>query len=500
MKKNVKNLFVLLTLLIYTTVVAGCEALSKNSSIATNNKVKTESKALINNEVNEYKMNIQFDPNGNFLYGNEIVNYINKTDKNFDEIYFHIYPNAYQKKETTPAQFGFDETFPKGFSKGGIDVNNVKVNGKEAKFNVQSADNTILKIKLDKSLKSGERIDVSMDFKVQIPEGKDRLSHYNSHFNLGNWYPIAAEYDKKGWHLDPYYSMGDPFYSDVSNYNVTINTPKEYIVAATGDAVYEKIEGDKKIYNFKGTKVRDFAWAASNKFKVMEKEVEGIRVKSYTDNTDDDTSNLQLSVGEESIKTFNKYYGKYPYKTYSIVQTYFPTGMEYPGIVFITNDKRYKESAYFETIVAHETAHQWWYGVVGDDEVNEAWLDESFACYSENIYYENKFHNSKYIDTLKKVYERYAKNMRGNEPILQPVNEFKSDNDYAMLVYYKGAVMLHELRNQVGDAEFFKILQTFYNKYEFKNATTSDFLGVVEEVTGKNWESFFDRWLKCKVD
>ncbi|WP_242949551.1 M1 family metallopeptidase [Clostridium pasteurianum] len=330
---------------------------------------------------------------------------------------------------------------------------------------------------------------------MKVPKGKDRLSYYNSSYNFGNWYPIAAEYDDKGWHLDSYYSMGDPFYSTVSDYKVNITVPKDYVVAATGESAREKLKKGLKTYSFSESNVRDFAFTTSNKFKVKEEKVDGINIKCYSLGTDKELSE-QMNYATNSIKIFNRFYGKYPYKTYSVAESSFLTGMEYPGIVFISDNPVYKKGGYYEAIVVHETAHQWWYGVIGDDEVNEAWLDESFACYSENIYNESIKNSREYFLQLKDYYYIYSKNNPDKKVMLKPVQDFKDDMEYSILVYYKGAVMLDDFREKVGNENFFKIIQTYYNRYKYKVTRTEDFIKVSNEITGKDWNEYFNKWLK----
>lgn len=458
-------------------------------------KPAQESSTKIDFLKNQYKLDVKLDTKLKTLTGKEKLTYVNKSKVPLKEVYFHVYPNAYKEKSTTPSQFGFNQTFPEGFSAGSIDIKDVCTNGKLSDFEISGKDKTILRIPLEKELKPGKKVDLSLDFIVKIPKGKDRLSYYDTSYNFGNWYPIAAEYDNKGWHLDSYYSMGDPFYSTVSNYKVDVTVPKDYIVASTGEAGKEKIKNNLKTYSFSEENVRDFAFTTSNKFKVKEEKVDGINIKCYGLGTDSELS-YEMNYAKNSIKTFNKFFGKYPYKTYSVAESSFLTGMEYPGIVFISNDPSYKKSGYYESIVVHETAHQWWYGVIGDDEVNEAWLDESFACYSENIYNESVKSSRGDFLRLKDYYNIYSKANPDKNVILKPVQDFKDDIEYSTLVYYKGAVMLDDLREKIGDEEFFKIIQTYYSRYKYRITTTEDFIGVVNEITGENWNNYFDKWLK----
>jgi hypothetical protein len=450
-------------------------------------------------------MNVELNPMDKILTGETNVTYINNEDVELNEIYFHIYPNAYKREETAPILAeDITSAYPNGFKPGNIDIATVTLDGKDASYSIEGSGETILKLTLEKPLKQKEHTQIKIGFKIALPNVDDRLGYGDNCFNFGSWYPIAAVYDETGWNLDPYYPMGDPFYSDISDYKVKITVPKQFVVAGTGEITEEKIQGDKKSYVFQESSVRDFAWVSSDKFKVDTQEVDGVKIKNYYLDGDKDRNAMAMTAAKNSVKIFNRIFGKYPYKTYSVVATHFITGMEYPGIVFINKDYYYNntDEFYLEVTIAHETAHQWWYNTVGNDEVDEAWLDESMAAYSEVIYYENtldrKQAESYMLHDYLEVYNGYRDKIVGGEVILKPVSEFDNLNDYAVLVYYKGAIMLDAIRTEVGDEIFFKIMTTYYDRYKLKHAKTEDFINVVEEVTGRQWDDFFDKWLMGK--
>ena len=252
-----------------------------------------------------------------------------------------------------------------------------------------------------------------------------------------------AVYDEEGWNLDPYYKIGDPFYSEVANYKVSITTPKEYIVAASGKILSETEKDGKTTYYIEGNLIRDFAWAASKDFSVKERDVDGIKIKLYSIDGNDSLIDEALTIGENSIKVFSRIFGNYPYEEYSIVITEFPSGMEYPTIVFISKDYFYKPLLnILEKVIVHETAHQWWYGLVGNDQIDEAWLDESLATYSEVIY-TNEIHGSKagedyFNENIKLGYEYMVEYLGGEEIVNKPLPEFNGWDDYSLLVYIRG--------------------------------------------------------------
>ena len=341
---------------------------------------------------------------------------------------------------------------------------------------------------------------MGLKYKVVIPPAGERFGYGEANINMGNWYPVAAVYDADGWNLDKYYSVGDPFYSDAANYFVRIKAPKGYTIAGSGPITEEKTEGDYKSWKFDAMNMRDFAFIASDRFQVAEDKAGDTMVKSYYYKGHEKKGKEALEYGKRSIEVFNSSFGKYPYPTYSVVETEFPSGMEYPGLVYINEkyyDNDYKGDNLLNTTV-HETAHQWWYGVVGNDQIDEAWLDEGFATYSEGVFTEKEYgrgngdmyyaylEESAKEDIAAKVYDGV---------ILKSLDRYANWDDYGPAVYTGGAALLSEIRNQVGDETFFGIIQTYYKEYSFKNATTEDFLRVCEQVSGKEFDDLFNKHL-----
>lgn len=457
-------------------------------------------------KANSYKIDAELNTKDKILSAKQNMTYVNTEDVELNEIYFHVYTNAFKSKETAPFLFDdFDRAYSRGFQPGYTEVSSVKTNnGDSLKYSFQGEGSTILKVELAEPLKQGSSIELELDFKVTIPPANERFGYGENNFNLGNWYPVAAVYDKTGWNLDKYYPIGDPFYSDSSNYEITVRAPKEYTIAASGNLLNEKEEGNNKIWQFQGSSMRDFAFIANNNFKVVEKTVDGTKVKSYFYKDNEKRGKEALDIGVNSIKIFNEKFGKYPYPTYSVVETVFPSGMEYPGLVYISDNyyNTFSNRDLLTIVIVHETAHQWWYSLVGNDQVDEAWLDEGFATYSESIYIENALSAER-----GKNYFNNSVEERHNEVIADKVidgvvvkglDDFRNWDDYGPTVYTRGAVVLNELRNMLGDEKFFQVMQQYFKEFEFKIATTEDFINVSEKVAGKQLDDFFNNWLYAK--
>jgi len=164
-----------------------------------------------------------------------------------------------------------------------------------------------------------------------------------------------------------------------------------------------------------------------------------------------------------------------------------------------------KEDFPLEYVIAHEVAHQWWYGIVGNNEIKEPWLDEALTEYATLMYFEVKYgpHIKEQIfeKMIKAQYNNYIdfEADRG-EGILRSLREFNNSQEYSSIVYSKGAMFIEELRKEMGDEAFIKALREYYQQYMFKNATTLNFYEICEGLTDKELKEIFIEWLNIKFE
>lgn len=331
-------------------------------------------------------------------------------------------------------------------------------------------------IKLNNELKPDEKIDIYIEYDVKLPNSVGRFGYGDNTINITNWYPIACVYDERGWNKKGYEKIGDPFYSNTSNFDVSINIPNKYKIASTGVIKSKKKTNNRNIFKVDAKNVRDFAFILSDKFSISSTNTKGTNIYSYS--FDEKYGKEALEVAKDSLIVFNDLFGKYPYKTYSVVQSdFFIGGMEYPNLVMIDKDF-YDQNTKFalEYVVAHETAHQWWYSLVGNDEISEPWLDEALTEYSTILYFEQKYGKEvkdKLIKSMKvRTITRQSKN------IFKSTTEFDNSIDYSLCVYSKGALMIDDIRKKVGDDVFFDTLRKYYNENMYKNVTSDQFMNM----------------------
>lgn len=433
----------------------------------------------------------------------ETATYINKSDSELDGVYFHLYPTAFRKEARyfSTDNANLSAAYPKGVDYGGIEIESVTANGEEADWSIGGEDDDILIVKT--SLLPGESAEFFIKFALDIPEARHRFGYSDGVLNLGNFYPIAAVYENGGWRTDPYYTNGDPFYSDIADYTVTFTAPTGWIVAG-GGKIETTVDGDTTTTKLTALGVRDFALSASDKFDGIEETTEsGVTVRYYF--AGDPDAEAHLKVATDAINTFSSLFGAYDQKTLTVVRAPFLYGgMEYPQMVLISDSLN---GSLFEEAIIHEVAHQWWYSAVGSDQINNAWMDEGLAEYSVTLFYEN---NPDYgVDTEKRIAdamqgyvlftEMYSEITGGDTSMNRNLGEYISTMDYTYHTYCKGSLLFDSLRHAIGNDKFIEGLRSYYADYCGKTAEPDALIAAFENASGIRLKSFFDNWVEGKV-
>ncbi|MGE5679232.1 MAG: M1 family aminopeptidase [Pseudomonadota bacterium] len=447
---------------------------------------------------NDYTMKLTLDTKEKTVKGVQEVSFINNEEVPLSEAYFHIYPNAFK------ARGGY------------IAIKGVKLNGNDSQYRIEGADSTLLYIPFQSPLEPGGRSLIRMEYDISITaKGNDgygdRFGYGDNTYNLGNFFPIAAVYEDGSWDKHLYDEKGDAFFSEAGNFDVELSAPSEQVIATSGYVESRKTSGSIQTLEIKAYSVRDFAFVASDIFRVEEATVNGTVVKSYASSAR--KAKKVLEYGREAIRIFNRDYGKYPYPVCSIVEADIGGGMEYPTLVMIEANEYGNVSlndyfsAYFfgkpkgslEFVVVHELAHQWWYGLVGNDEYREAWIDEPLTQYSTLEYFRQRY-GQKEFDL---IYERYIKlgvamlleASEGEDTLNRPLDKF-SENDYTTLIYNKGTMMYKDLNDLMGDQKFNLFLRTLFERYRFGVVKGDEFISLSSEIAGEDMSGFFQSWLE----
>ncbi|MBQ8749776.1 MAG: M1 family metallopeptidase [Clostridia bacterium] len=458
--------------------------------------------------LNEYNINLQFNDENKSLSGTQTVNYINSTDIVLTNVDFHLYPNAFKRQETTQkvvSDFNYDRAYPNGFDSGYIDIREVKVKNKDATYSFCESENSIISVELGEKLYPEERIEIKFSYEIKIPNIHHRFGYGDNTINIGNFYPIACIYEDGGFVHDGYHYNGDPFYSQMANYNVEITYPSKYEIGSSGECVKTEENAGCITKNFEAIVVRDFAFVLSEKFEVQKSKYEDTSIYYMFYKDEEPAKTLQLI--EDALKTFNNLIGEYPYSTLTVVQSNFiHGGMEYSNIVLISDEVEITSEYY--NVIVHEIAHQWFYNIIGNNEVSEAWLDEGLTEYVTAMFYDlNEGYGTTYDDIVANMLNSYLLFVDVYEDVFggldtsmnRSLQEFGSEYEYTYMVYVKSVLMLDTLRDVLGDANFCLGLKTYYENNKFKIATKEHFIRDFSKVSSTDIKGLVNSWVEGKV-
>ena len=409
--------------------------------------------------------------------------YWNSAKTPLSEIYLRLYPNTHAYNAS-------------------MAIERVLLNGISIAPGL-SVGNTVLRLKLDKPLLPGEGAAIEIAFLTGIPrdsqQGYRMLNYASGVLVLNNFYPMFAVYDSKGWRIDPISDQGDAVYSEVSFYQVRLTAPANMVPATSGCEIERRANGDgTATWAFVSGPAREFSVLLSAEYRVAQATVGGVTVRSFYLPKDESGGKAILGYACDALATYQQHFGLYPYTELDMVEAPVGAGgVESPGLIMMKDEYYSLERGYAEFLVAHEVAHQWWYGLVGADQPGEPWIDEALANYTAMIYYQ-ELRGPEQADQalrwyLRDPYQRAVDNGR-DMPANLPAAAYP-DPSYYEIVYAKGGLFYHELRQRLGDARFFAILQECAQRYRYGVVTGEELLDFWRSRAGQDIGDLIQRWI-----
>lgn len=495
----------------------------------------------------DYTITVKLDDVKHELSGFERFVYHNHSPQTLDYLYIHLWPNAYLNGKTALGKqlYESDEsllTFGNDSVKGGIDSLHFQVNGQDVSFEFDPKNPDIGKLFLHTPLKPGESITVTTPFHVRIPSGEiSRLGHIGQSYQITQWYPKPAVYDKNGWNPIPYLTQGE-FYSEYGSFDVSITLPANYVVGATGDlqTESEKFFMDElaahtkehysslirkkypksgfpasspewKTIRYTQKDVHDFAWFADKRYAVLKGEVElphsKRKVTTWSLFTPENAALWQRAPEyiHDAVHYYSLWNGDYPYQQVTAVDGTISAGgdMEYPNVTVIGNTGTAIE---LEIVIVHEVGHNWFYGILGSNERVHGWMDEGlntlnemrymYTKYPKNTYLSNMilnghfhFGNLSHYDSGDFSY-RVLAGMGEDQPIETHSADFTSAN-YGVVMYMKTGLVFNYLKEYLGDTLFDQCMHAYYDEWSFKHPQPEDLRATLERVSGRDLSWLF---------
>ncbi|HKC36502.1 MAG TPA: M1 family metallopeptidase, partial [Chitinophagaceae bacterium] len=468
----------------------------------------------------KYTMNIDMNVQTNRFKGSQKLEYSNNSPDTLTRVFYHLYFNAFQPNSMMDTRsrilgqtfFGNRQDWDprvkdrilnlKPDEIGYHKILSLKMNGRPQLFVMQE---TILEVKLDKPILPRSKVVFEMEFESQVPLQVRRSGRDNPdtkvRYSMSQWYPKICEYDYEGWHPTPY--VAREFYGVWGDFDVTINIDKTYLLGGTGylqnaDQIgfgYEK-EGvkvpkpktDKLSWHFIAPNVHDFMWAADPEFIHKIRMVRDSLVFHLLYKTGGRAAAKEwediLDNAEKAFPFIEKSFGGYPYKQFSFIDGG-DGGMEYPMATLLAGPGAW----------LHEWLHNWYYGMLGTNESEYAWMDEGFTEFATDrteafLKNDNSFAHSGNYDG----YYSLVKSGR-EEPLTTHADHFNTNLAYGNAVYSKGCVFLSQLGYITGEENLKKILLEYYRLWRFKHPNANDFIRVAEKVSDMKLDWYREYWI-----
>lgn len=447
-----------------------------------------------------------FDPVNRKLQVSQTLTLTNRTGVVQRLLVLRTYPNAFRSEDYSPAATDelYDSTYLNGFSDSAFTLSMASLQmadgaEKSAEYSYGDDAQTVLRVSLPTDWAVGVALTLRLQYSVLIPQVAYRFGENGGVWALGNAFAIPSPFVDGVYLTDEYVSIGDPFVSECRNYTVSVTAPEDYTVAGTGTPTVGQAVNGQRVTRFSAPAVRDFALCISKGYWCVTGMQDGVLVQGY--GLSASNADTMFKYGKQALACYNARYGAYPYPVLSLCEVAFPFGgMEYPTLMMIASDKLAKGGDTLEQLVAHEVAHQWWYGVVGNDEYRQAWQDEALVQFSLLDYWET-YYGKDARDELQFSLVDTSMRVTIPEGVTpgSPVDYFGDLSEYGLVVYNRGAAALCALSTAM-EGKLDGFLSNYYHTYAFKLATRVDFETLLRTYSGEDWSPLLSDYLDTYIN
>ena len=456
------------------------------------NGVITSQQSILSELTNASVYHLEFKIADDIFHirGTEEVRYTNNETVALNEVQLRLFPNILGGEMT---------------------VTNVNVDGKSVnpKYGFE---NSLLIVPFAEPLEPNQSVILSMDFAVTVPQSVELnygvLAYFDDVLALAHAYPMICVYDDEGWNAEIPPQSGDVTYADESFYVVKITAPKDLTLVTTGQTIASDEAAQVQTLTIVSGPARDFYLAASPNYAEISQTFGEVTIHSYAPDESKKGAQMALDVASRAIKDYGARYAPFPYTEYDIVST--PTlalGIEYPGMVAIASriydvDSDYRGTPvriYMESTVAHETGHQWFYSLVGDDQLDDPWMDESLTQFATLQYYTDEYGESGASGFEASLDGRWGSVNYKKIPIGLPVADY-SDQEYGAIVYGRGPLFFVALREEMGVEAFDSFMKDYTETLSWKISTPETLQSLAEKHCACDLQKIFDEWVYQSSD
>jgi hypothetical protein len=430
-----------------------------------------------------YVLNVTLDYKSGDVHAQQRIEFLNPTGKAITEVKFNV---------------------PPARREGAVEFRDARIfgQGSPLPFTLKEA---VLTVELPAALAPDKAVAMTFDFTFKVPLqevitgiGGDDTSRGPLSLTCGHWYVMLAPYRNDAWDTPAYVPIGDPYTSELADYEVSILAPEGVVIAGAGD---EARAG--RLWRYSLGKARVFAFAASDRFTVDQLDQNGVTYIHYGYPQHGKYAEAVLNTTARAVALFTRLYGPYPYKTLRIVETGRQQGQEYSAMVGIgtTIYDGYSGSGSRHDLIAtvvHEVAHQWWFNVVGNDQIRAPWLDESLARYAELRFYQEVYPDD--ADWWYGYFILGRSRPNPNGAIDLGIADYESSKAYIDAVYRRGLIFMNDLRRTLGQDVVDAALKDYFNTEQYKITHRDAFFDAIARHTRQDISAIVKGYFAAQVD
>lgn len=429
--------------------------------------------------------NVELNETAAVITGSQRTRFVNQKQDVLDSVAFRLYANL-----------------PRMVSQ--LRIVDVTIGDQPANYELMERNSTLM-VYLDEELGTGDSVEIAIEFMTVLERGAvgsyGQSGYSKDLLVLPGWHPTLSVYeDGTGWWVERPAQNGDELYGETALYELYVTHAENIVLAMSGLTVDEVTNADGTVTeHVVSGPMRYSLITASTTIGKLSDEVDGVTVNVFYFPGDERGAEWALQVGVDSVEVFNREFGDYPYAELDIMETYNFAGIEYPGIVVITENSWTNGSLGLETVVAHEVAHQWWYGLVGNNQIRSPWLDESLTTFSETVYFREVYADGELAENAiqnSRNFYNFFKGSAGSVDLPLNTSYYNIDNNQTRVILYdKGRVFYDELERLVGRDAFMAGLKTYFAEFRYGVAQPVDILRHMEEASGEDLDAFFYEWV-----
>jgi Peptidase family M1 domain len=476
-----------------------------------------------------YVIDVRLDPGARRLAGRETIEWRNISAHTATELQFHLYWNAWRNAESTwmrERRLGGDRTPPRSDAWSSMEVTVLRVGGVDvtsqqrfiAPDSGNTADRTVLSVPLATPVAPDERVTIDIEWTAKIPRPFARTGYIDDYYFIVQWFPKIGVLEDSGWNTHEFHAATE-FYADYGVYDVRMTVPSDWILGASGREVSKTANADgTATHVYRGEDIHDFAWTTSPNFLDARQAFEHptlpkVEMRLLYQREHAGQVQRHFDATAATLKYYGEWFGPYPYGNITIVDPAYQSGsggMEYPTL--FTAGTRWLSPRLItqpEAVTVHEAGHQFWYGVVANNEFEHAWMDEGLNTFSTARAIEAaKFPNYLFtrffggfvpwvFDEVQLTRETDGNRLAGYRAVAEADVQATPTYRYwpassSAITYNKTALWLNTLENHLGWPTLQKAMATYFERWQFRHPQPDEFFRVLNEVSGQDLTWFID--------